>query len=178
MQLLRIQYSFISINAFKILFFLSILKYIMNNIKKQDLQFGLSMEQKAQPRLELIFGKLYNNNNHNKYHPIDFKTNKCISDNQNKYGVEYKRRRINFGKHPTLMVNKSKIIKGREYVARGMKVFYTWECDDDWYYWELNEDEFTMGTGGTSRRGRDEFVDVAHIKNEYIFKLNDLIILP
>ena len=148
----------------------------MNKIKASDLQFGFSMEQKAQPRLQLIFGKLYNNNNHYKYHPIDFKTDKYIETDKQKYAVEYKRRRIYFGQHPTLMVNKSKIIKGREYVTRGMKVFYTWECDDDWYYWELNEAEFTMGTGGTNRRGCDDFVDVAHIKNEYIFKLSDLII--
>jgi hypothetical protein len=146
----------------------------MNKVKQADLQYGFSMEQKAQPRLELLFGKLYNNNDHFKYHPIDFKTDKYIDTTDTKYAVEYKRRRINFGKHPTLMVNKSKIIKGREYVNRGMRVFYTWECDDDWYYWELNEDEFCMGTGGTNRRGCDEFVDVAHIKNEYIFKLNDL----
>tara|TARA_R110000744_G_scaffold13897_2_gene40082 strand:- start:436 stop:882 length:447 start_codon:yes stop_codon:yes gene_type:complete len=148
----------------------------MNKVKQADLQYGFSMEQKAQPRLELLFGKLYNNNDHFKYHPIDFKTDKYIDTTDTKYAVEYKRRRINFGKHPTLMVNKSKIIKGREYVNRGMRVFYTWECDDDWYYWELNEDEFCMGTGGTNRRGCDEFVDVAHIKNEYIFKLNDLIV--
>ena len=146
----------------------------MNKVKQADLQYGFSMEQKAQPRLELLFGKLYNNNDHFKYHPIDFKTDKYIDTTDTKYAVEYKRRRINFGKHPTLMVNKSKIIKGREYVNRGMRVFYTWECDDDWYYWELNEDEFCMGTGGTNRRGCDEFVDVAHIKNEYIFNLNDL----
>ena len=146
----------------------------MNKVKQADLQYGFSMEEKAQPRLELLFGKLYNNNDHFKYHPIDFKTDKYIDTTDTKYAVEYKRRRINFGKHPTLMVNKSKIIKGREYVNRGMRVFYTWECDDDWYYWELNEDEFCMGTGGTNRRGCDEFVDVAHIKNEYIFKLNDL----
>ena len=28
----------------------------MNKIKEQDLKFGLTMEQKAQPRLELKFG--------------------------------------------------------------------------------------------------------------------------
>ena len=138
----------------------------MNKLKQAHLEFGRTMEEKAQPRLELIFGKLYNNNDHNQYHPIDFKTDK--------YAIEYKRRMINFGKHPTLMVNRSKIIKGREYVKRGMRVFYTWECDDDWYYWELNEDEFTMGTGGTNKRGREEWVDVAHIKNQYIFKLSEL----
>ena len=142
------------------------IKLIMNNIKNQDLQFGYSMEQKAQAKLQGYFGELYNNNTHNKYHPIDFKNDD--------YGVEYKRRRINFGEYPTLMVNKSKITKGREYIQRDMKVFYVWECDDDCYYWELNESQFDMGTGGTNRRGCDDWVDVAHIKNEYISKLSDL----
>ena len=146
----------------------------MNNIKRQDLQYGYSMEQKAQPKLQGLFGKLYNNNNHNQYHAIDFKTDKYIETNNTKYAVEYKRRRINFGQYPTLMINKSKIIKGIEYIQRGMKVYYTWECDDDWYYWELNQDEFSMGTGGTNRRGREDWVDVAHIELKYIKKLNDL----
>ena len=72
------------------------------------------------------------------------------------------------------MVNKSKIIKGREYVKRGMRVFYTWECNDDWYYWELNEAEHSWGIGGTNKRGCEDWVDVAHIQNQYIFKLSDL----
>tara|TARA_R110000737_G_scaffold140077_1_gene170897 strand:- start:287 stop:739 length:453 start_codon:yes stop_codon:yes gene_type:complete len=147
----------------------------MNKVKQAHLEFGRTMEEKAKPALEKIFGKLYNNNDHNQFHPIDFKTDKLIKIvNEKKYAVEYKRRMINFGDYPTLMVNKSKIIKGREYVQRGMDVFYTWECNDDWYYWKLNEDEFTMGTGGTNKRGCDEWVDVAHINNEYIFKLSDL----
>ena len=147
----------------------------MNKLKQEHLEFGRTMEEKAQPELEKIFGNLYNNNDHFKFHPIDFKTDKLIKiENQKKYAIEYKRRKINFGDYPTLMVNKSKIKKGREYVKRGFEVFYTWECNDDWYYWELNEDEFTMGTGGTNKRGCDEWVDVAHIKNQYIFKLSDL----
>jgi hypothetical protein len=146
----------------------------MNKVKVADLKYGLSMEQKSQPQLELVFGKLYNNNNHFKYHPIDFKTDKFIDTDKQKYAVEYKRRRIYFGQFPTLMVNKSKIIKGREYVKRGMRVFYTWECDDDIYCWELNEAEHSWGTGGTDRRGREEWVDVAHINNEFISKLSDL----
>tara|TARA_R110000868_G_scaffold58431_3_gene180555 strand:+ start:4462 stop:4914 length:453 start_codon:yes stop_codon:yes gene_type:complete len=146
----------------------------MNKVKAADLQYGLSMEQKAQPQLELVFGKLYNNNNHFKYHPIDFKTDKYIETDKERYAVEYKRRRIYFGQHPTLMVNKSKIIKGREYIERGMRVFYTWECNDDWYCWELNESQLSWGTGGTNKRGCEEWVDVAHINNEFISKLSDL----
>ncbi len=137
----------------------------MNIIKKKDLEFGQTMEQLAQPVLEVIFGKLTNNNIKNKYHPIDFKNKD--------YGVEYKRRRINFGIHPTAMLNISKIEKGIENKKRGKRVIYVWEYEDDTYYWEL-DDTYTKGKGGTCRRGKDEIVDVAHIKNEYINKLSTL----
>lgn len=140
----------------------------MNKIKKQDLEFGFYNENRIQPKLELIFGKLINNNIKNKYHPIDFKNKK--------YGVEYKRRRINFGRHPTLMLNISKIEKGKIYSSQGKRVFYIWECDDDMYYWELNLDQYSDGRGGTTRRGRDEIVDVAHIEIKYIKKLSSLIL--
>ena len=140
----------------------------MNNIKKQDLQFGFNNEGRVLPILETTFGKLINNNIKNKYHPIDFKNNK--------YGVEYKRRRIKFGQYPTLMVNISKINKGSEYVLRNKRVFYIWECDDDTYYWELNDNQWNDGRGGTCRRGRDEIVDVAYIENKYIKKLSSLIL--
>ena len=139
----------------------------MNIIKANDLKYGHSMEQKAQPSLETFFGSLYNNNDHNRFHPIDFKNEQ--------FGVEYKRRRITFGQYPTLMVNISKIHKGLEYKQRGMRVFYTWQCDDDWYYWELSDD-YVKGTGGTNRRGKDEFVDVAHIKISDINKLSTLVL--
>jgi len=140
----------------------------MNNIKKEDLRFGFSNEERVQPILEETFKKLINNNIKNQYAPIDFKNKK--------YGVEYKRRRITFGRYPTLMVNVSKITKGKQYVKRNKRVFYIWETDDDTYYWELNDDEWTDGKGGTSRRGRDEFVDVAHIENKYIKKLSTLVL--
>lgn len=137
----------------------------MNIIKKNDLRFGQTMEQLAQPKLELIFGKLINNNIRNKYHPIDFK-NKL-------FGVEYKRRRVKFGKYPSAMLNISKIEKGIDYRNRGKQVFYVWEYEDDWYYWKL-DDIYTKGKGGTCRRGKDEIVDVAYIDNKYIKKLSTL----
>jgi hypothetical protein len=140
----------------------------MNNIKKQDLQFGFNNEERMHPILQERFGELINNNIKNKYHPIDFKNNK--------YGVEYKRRRIKFGQYPTLMVNISKIDKGNKYMRKGKRVFYIWECDDDTYYWELNDNQWNDGRGGTSRRGRDEYVDVAYIENKYIKKLSSLIL--
>ena len=70
------------------------------------------------------------------------------------------------------MLNISKIEKGIEYRNKGKRVIYVWEYEDDTYYWEL-DDTYTKGKGGTCRRGRDEIVDVAHIKNEFIKKLSD-----
>jgi hypothetical protein len=134
----------------------------MNIIKQNDLRFGQTMEQLAQPKLEKYFGKLINNNIKNKFHPIDFK-NKL-------FGVEYKRRRCEFGKYPTAMLNISKIKKGIEYRNKGKQVYYIWEYEDDWKL----DDTYTEGKGGTCRRGKDEIVDVAHIENKYINKLSTL----
>ena len=137
----------------------------MNIVKQNDLRFGQTMEQLAQPKLELIFGKLINNNIRNRFHPIDFKNKE--------YGVEYKRRRVKFGQYPSAMLNISKIEKGIDYRNRGKKVYYVWEYEDDWYYWKL-DDIYTKGKGGTCRRGKDEIVDVAYIDNKYIKKLSTL----
>ena len=139
----------------------------MNNIKKEDLRYGNYNESRVHPILEKTFGELINNNVKDKYAKIDFKNKD--------YAVEYKRRRIQFGQYPTLMFNMNKIEKGKEYIKRGKRVFYIWECDDDMYYWELG-DNFTEGKGGTTRRGCHDIVDVAHIKNNEINKLSSLVL--
>jgi hypothetical protein len=139
----------------------------MNNIKKEDLRYGNYNESRVHPILEETFGKLINNNVKDQYAKIDFKNKD--------YAVEYKRRRIKFGQYPTLMLNISKIEKGNNYISRGKRVFYIWECDDDMYYWELG-DNFTEGKGGTTRRGCHDIVDVAHIKNNEINKLSSLVL--
>ncbi len=98
----------------------------MNQVKANDLKYGLSAEERVKEKLDGVFGTLHNNNDENKYAPIDFMNDK--------YAVEYKRRRIRFGQYPTIMVNISKIVKGREYVAEGKRVFYVWECNNGSYY--------------------------------------------
>tara|TARA_R110001632_G_scaffold233129_1_gene376968 strand:+ start:17521 stop:17940 length:420 start_codon:yes stop_codon:yes gene_type:complete len=139
----------------------------MNSIKVNDLKYGNYNESRVHPILEETFGDLINNNVKDKYAKIDFKNKE--------YAVEYKRRRINFGQYPTLMFNMNKIVKGKEYIARGKRVFYIWECNDGMYYWELGG-EFTEGKGGTTRRGCNEIGDVAHIKNSEINKLSNLVL--
>lgn len=139
----------------------------MNEIKKEDLRYGNYNESRVHPILEETFGKLINNNVKNKYAKIDFK-NKS-------YAVEYKRRRIKFGQYPTLMFNMNKIEKGKEYLSKGKRVFFIWECDDGMYYWELS-DSYLKGKGGTTRRGCNEINDVAHIKNHDINKLSSLVL--
>lgn len=136
----------------------------MNSIKISDLEFGNINEKNIQPILEKTFNKLINNNDKNKYHPIDFENDL--------YGVEYKRRRCNFGRYNSLMVNKSKLDKGKELDKR---IFFIWHCDDDIYYWEMSED-YKIGKGGTQRRGKSEITDVIYIENKYIKKLSLLTI--
>ena len=47
----------------------------MNDIKKQDLKFGFSNEERVKPQLDNVFGELINNNVIDKYSKIDFQNN-------------------------------------------------------------------------------------------------------
>ena len=53
----------------------------MNTRKTQDLQFGMTMEQKIKPDLDVIFGELHNNNDENKFAHIDFKNDMFTAEN-------------------------------------------------------------------------------------------------
>ena len=132
----------------------------MNKIKINDLEFGKINEKNIQPILEEKFNKLINNNDINKYHSIDFENDF--------FGVEYKRRRCSFGQYHSLMLNKCKIDKAKEYDKR---IFFIWHCNDDLYYWELSDD-YKIGKGGTTRRGKNEITDVVYIENKFIKKLS------
>lgn len=132
----------------------------MNKIKINDLEFGNLNEKNIKPFLEKKFNKLINNNDKNIYSCIDFENDL--------YGVEYKRRRCQFGKYKSLMLNKSKIDEAKK---NNKRIFFIWHCDDDIYYWEFSND-YKLGKGGTTRRGKNEITDVAYIDNKFIKKLS------
>tara|TARA_R110002096_G_scaffold21368_2_gene69411 strand:+ start:677 stop:1099 length:423 start_codon:yes stop_codon:yes gene_type:complete len=139
----------------------------MNTIKKQDLKYGFSNEQRVKPQLDIIFGELIDNNIKNKFSKIDFQNDM--------FGVEYKRRRITFGQYPTLFFEEGKIMEGWNYVNNGKRVFFIWECNDGLFYWELQAGEYYYEIGGRTDRGFDERKRLANIKLEYIKPLSELI---
>ena len=132
----------------------------MNDIKKQDLKFGFSNEERVKPQLDNVFGELINNNVIDKYSKIDFQ-----NDN---FAVEYKRRRINFGQYNTLFFDEGKIEEGFKYVNNGKRVFFVWECNNGLFYWELKENEYFIEIGGRVDRGKDERKRLANINIEHI----------
>jgi len=138
----------------------------MNNRKTQDLAFGMTMEQRIQPTLQETFGDLHNNNDENKFAHIDFKNDL--------YGVEYKRRRLTFGRYPTLFFEMFKVDEAKKYVKEGKRVFFIWHCDDGLYYWEYDEDQWFSAWGGRRDRGKIEESDLCNVKNEYIKPLDGL----
>jgi len=138
----------------------------MDYRKKQDLKYGLSWEQKIQPTLETTFGKLINNNDENKYSHIDFKNDK--------YAVEYKRRKIKFGKYPTLFFEMFKVKEARKYIEEGKRVFFCWHCEDDLFYWEFNEEQWFSAWGGRRDRGKVEENELCNVSIEYISALSTL----
>ena len=138
----------------------------MNTRKTQDLQFGMTMEQKIKPDLDVIFGELHNNNDENKFAHIDFKNDM--------YGVEYKRRRINYGQYPTLICEMFKVREARRYIQEGKRVFIIWHCDNGLYYWEFHEDQWHTAWGGRRDRGRIEEAELCNVNNEFIKPLSSI----
>ena len=140
----------------------------MNQTKIRDLQFGNSNETRIKPKLDHVFGNLIDNNILNKYSKIDFQNDS--------FAIEYKRRRIQFGRYPTLFFDEGKINEGWEYVRRGIRTFFIWECNDDLYYWELKTGEYFYEVGGRTDRGKNERKRLANIKLEFIKPLSSIVL--
>ena len=138
----------------------------MSNSKKtNDLKFGLNSEDTSKKYLEEKFGKLEKTDKYNKF---DF-----VND---KYKIELKTRKCNFGQYPDLQFELGKIEEGKKYLLENPdnEVYFIWRCiNEGWgkeafYYWKYKEDEYFEGEGGRFDRGYGEWKTLAKIKNQYI----------
>ena len=120
-----------------------------SNLQYQsDLKFGLTAEINIQKNLENVYGSLIQLD---KYNPFDFENDE--------YLIELKSRRINHNKYPTTMINLSKLLRTNDSTKQRIIVFnYT----DGLYKWIVSDD-YTVGIGGRSDRGLDEFSEMAYI---------------
>tara|TARA_R100000951_G_scaffold97173_2_gene86766 strand:- start:819 stop:1259 length:441 start_codon:yes stop_codon:yes gene_type:complete len=144
----------------------------MNEIQKNDLNFGSKSEQEIHSILEEQFGKLLRtelNPEMGKYYEFD----KYNED----YFIEIKSRRINHDDYPSLFFGKNKLIKGDEILKKCplLRIFYLWKCNDGIYGWEHKSTEYTIEKRGRCDRGKNEFTDCVDIKQKNIKPLKNLL---
>ena len=97
----------------------------MNNIKRNDLNFGFISEEEIHNILEGTFGTLLRSSKNpemGKFYEFD----KYNED----YFIEIKTRRIPHDKYPTLFFGENKLIKGDEILKKcpNLRIFYLWRC--------------------------------------------------
>ncbi len=144
----------------------------MNEIQKNDLNFGFKSEEEIHFILEEQFGKLLRtelNPEMGKYYEFD-KYNET-------YFIEIKTRRIKHNQYPSLFFGKNKLIKGNELLKKCplLRIFYLWRCNDGIYGWEHNSSKYKICKRGRCDRGKDEFTDCVDIKQKYIKPLKNLL---
>ena len=144
----------------------------MNNIQKNDLNFGFKSEEEIHVILEEEFGKLLRSSKNpemGKYYEFD----KYNED----YFIEVKTRRIKHNQYPSLFFGNNKLIKGDELLKKNpnLRIFYLWRCNDGIYGWEHKSSEYTIEKRGRCDRGKDEFDDCVDIKQKYIKPLKNLL---
>jgi hypothetical protein len=136
----------------------------MNNIKKNDLNFGYLKEEEA---LEAIQNKFSNclQKVKNKYFVFDYSCDNCY--------VELKSRRNTHDKYPDTMVGKNKIDFAKK---SDRPVYFCFSFTDGLYFWKYNEEDMKTGnvefrTGGRNDRGKEEYKDYAFIKTNILEKI-------
>jgi len=131
----------------------------MNKIKKADLKFGLSSEEKMLFRIREIFGK-----------DIERTGLYDIFDYENKtYQIELKTRRCKSTDYYDIMIglNKLEIAETTE----NKKSIFLWKMNDGLYMWEFNKNQYTIRMGGTNRRGRNERKYCGFVPMKYLIKV-------
>ena len=144
----------------------------MNNIKRNDLNFGFKSEEEIHSILEQEFGDLLRSSKNpemGKYYEFD----KYNED----YFIEVKTRRIKHNQYPSLFFGNNKLMKGDELLKKcpHLRIFYLWKCNDGIYGWEHKSTEYTIEKRGRCDRGKDEFDNCVDIKQKYIKPLKNLL---
>jgi len=144
----------------------------MNNIRRNDLNFGFKSEEEIHSILEQEFGKLLRSSKNpemGKYYEFD----KYNED----YFIEVKTRRIKHDQYPSLFFGNNKYQKGEELLKKSphLRIFYLWKCNDGIYGWEHKSSDYTIEKRGRCDRGKDEFNDCVDIKQKNIKPLKNLL---
>ena len=144
----------------------------MNNIQRNDLNFGFKSEEDIHHILEDVFGNLLRSKKNPEMGEF-YEFDKYNED----YFIEVKTRRIKHDKYNTLFFGENKLIKGDELLKKcpHLRIFYLWRCNDGIYGWEHRSSEYDVCKRGRCDRGKDEFDDCVDINQQFIKPLKNLL---
>ena len=128
-------------------------------IKKQDLQLGLSSEKKMIFRIRELFGKDIERNG--LYDIFDYENEK--------YQIELKTRRIRSTDFADIMIGLNKLQIAEK--TENKKSIFLWKMVDGLFMWEFNKNQYSVRMGGTCRRGKDERKFCGFVPTEYLIKV-------
>jgi len=140
----------------------------MNKKQEQDLKLGLSNEKNKKIILEKKFGEL--NKTENIFDNFDFYNEK--------FYIELKTRRINHNQYESLYFDMCKYNKGLEYIKKGYRVIFIWDCKNKMVCWELKENEKVSYCkyGGRVDRGKQEISNLCNIPTDHLVDYNTFVI--
>ena len=139
----------------------------MNNhpTKINDLAFGFEEEDKILP----ILKEYFKNDNITK----TTAQNNVFDYECEGLKIELKSRRINHNKYDSLIFGKNKYIEGLNHINNNNEVYFIFNCLDGLYLWKQNPQQIPQfKKGGRFDRGKPELQDLAHIKIEWLTKIN------
>jgi len=74
-------------------------------------------------------------------HTIEKYSDWDFYDNENKYKIELKSRKINSNKYNSTIIGSNKIYKGKKLLNEGYRIFYIFNYIDKILYFELDNDD-------------------------------------
>ena len=128
-------------------------------IKKRDLQMGLSSEKKMLFRIKELFGKDIERNG--LYDIFDY-------ENET-HQLELKTRRIRSTDFEDIMIGLNKLQVAE--TTENKKSIFLWKMVDGLFMWNFNKNQYSVRIGGTSRRGKSELKYCGFVPTEYLIKV-------
>ena len=128
-------------------------------MKKKDLELGLSSEKNLLFRIKELFGK-----------DIIQRSQYDIFDYTNQtYQIELKTRRCRSTDYADIMIGLNKLEIAEE--TKDKVSIFLWKMTDGLFMWEYNPKQYTVRMGGTSRRGRNERKFCGYVPMMYLVKV-------
>ena len=130
----------------------------INSVHKSDVIYG----NKKENDLLMYLNKYFNTELHKtpSYDEFDF------IDKNKKIMIELKSRRIYKEMHYDTMIGYNKVIRGKDIINAGYRVYFVFSFKDGLYYYELKEDNIKkkwIKMGGRCDRGKSEIKRYCYI---------------